>query len=525
MLFSGVLFSCSEHKADLHVWERWQTELASTVSYKNPYRDIRLDVQYSGPGNETFTAPGFWNGGSTFVIRTAFPSTGTWHWRTICSDTLNAGLHDQSGDVSVLPYDGDNALYKNGFLKVSDNKRYLAYDNGTPFLWVGTTAWIAPLRATGKDWKTFVDDCVDKKFSIIQLSPASRWSGDSADVEGNVPFFGDDLNIWNPAYWDGFDEKVEYANEKGIVVFIVGLMEPVVRYPSEESASVFARNLTARLSGNFVILSPSFDSPFNELGNKVGNVINEATSRHLITQHPGTPYHPPIQTIADRYYGEPYLDFSMCQSGHNGGKRKLCVWKAVHWNLDLYRRGQKPVINGEAYYEADTTDKTRARKYLGTARDARELGYLSFLSGALGYTYGAYGIWNWERDSTRGWYWKKAMHYPGSTQMKHLHEFFSDLPWWKLEPRHDLVLNQKKDSVSYMALSKTADNDLLVAYLPQSDTIRINLDDFSFPAEVTWFDPVTGRYIPEGRRARKDGNEFVSPGLPESILLLKKTGL
>jgi hypothetical protein len=65
-------------------------------------------------------------------------------------------------------------------------------------------------------------------------------------------------------------------------------------------------------------------------------------------------------------------------------------------------------------------------------------------------------------------------------------------------------------------------NDLLVAYLPKTDTIQINLDDFSLPTNVTWFDPIANRYIAQGIRTRKDENEFISPGLSESILLLKK---
>jgi hypothetical protein len=519
----GTFFSCdTEDSQTLHVWETWEMELRSDKIYDSPDTEIELTVAYTGPGDEKFTSPGFWNGDSVFVIRTAFPTEGKWHWKTSCSDPLNSGLHDQSGEVTVGPYKGDNPLYENGFLRVSTNKRYLTYQNMKPFLWVGGTAWIAPLRASFEDWKTYIDDRASKHFSIVQISPASKWGGDSVDITGNPPFFDTDLNKSNPAYWDGLDKKVQYANEKGIVVFIVGLMEPVDRYPSEESVSIFARNLAARMSGSFVVLSPSFDSRFMDLGNIVGNVLDQAASRHLITQHPGTPSRSPIHIIADRYYNEGYLDFSMCQSGHNGGNRNWCVWQAVHWNLDLYSRGKKPVINGEAYYEGDTIDLNRERKYLGTARDARQLGYMSFISGALGYTYGALGLWNWETDSTKASYWRKAMKYPGSVQMKYMSDFFSGIDWWKLEPRHDLILNQSSDTLSIMTLAKSADNDLLVAYLPKTDTIRINLNDLSFPLKVIWFDPVANRYIEQGTRTRKDENEFISPGLAESILLMKK---
>src|SRR5690606_9903768 len=159
--------------------------------------------------------------------------------------------------------------------------------------------WIAPLRASFEDWKTYIDDRVDKKFSVVHISPASSiWVEDTVDNLGNAPFFGEGLDKWNPVYWDEFDKKVQYANDKGIIVFVVGVLEPLGRYPTEEIASIFARNLAARMSGSFVVLSPSFDSPFMELANTVGNVLNNATSRHLITQHPGTPSRSIIHTIA-----------------------------------------------------------------------------------------------------------------------------------------------------------------------------------------------------------------------------------
>lgn len=518
---SVTLSSCTKNSQSYHVNQLWEMELESEMTYDNPYRDITLTVTYTGPEDEKFASPGFWNGESRFVIRSAFPSAGKWQWRTECSDTLNRGLHNLSGEVMVEPYSGDNPLYKNGFLTVSENQRYLMHDNGKPFLWIGCTAWIAPLKASLDDWKSYIDDRVDKKFTLVQISPASIWGGDSVDVDGNPPFFGKDLNKWNPAYWDAFDEKVQYANDKGIVILVVGLMEPVYRYPGEEAASIFARNLVARMAGSFVILSPSFDSRFQELANIVGDVVNNATSRHLITQHPGTPSGSPIHIIADRYYNEGYMDFSMCQSGHNRGDRNRCVWQAIHWNLDLYRRGDMPVINGEAYYEGDTIDRDKERRHIGTVDDARQLGYMSFFSGAMGYTYGGLGLWNWETDSAKGSYWKKALQYQGSSQMLYMRDFLAAIEWWTLEPRHDLILNQPSDILSTMTVARSSNNDLLVAHLPKTDTIRINMDDFSFPAEVIWFDPVANRYTEQGVRERKDQNEFISPNLSESVLLLK----
>ena len=210
-------------------WQRWEQAFSSSVAYSNHYRDVTVVVTYTSPEGSTLQTLGFWDGGSTFKIRCAFPSPGLWSWQTTCSDSANAGLHQQSGSVTVTPYSGDVALYRHGALKVSANRRYLTFHDGTPFLWMGDTAWVAPLGASQSDWQTYIADRKAKHFTVIQIAPASRWSGLTTDTEGNEPFFGADLAQWNPAYWLGFEQKVQHANEQGLYVLVVGIMEPESR--------------------------------------------------------------------------------------------------------------------------------------------------------------------------------------------------------------------------------------------------------------------------------------------------------
>ena len=127
------------------------------------------------------------------------------------------------------------------------------------------------------------------------MAPAPSWAG-LTDRERARPFTDETCaGRWNPAYWQSFERKIQLANEKGLVVLLVGLMEPVDRYPESSRACLFARNIVARLYGDFVIFSPSFDSEFMPLANEVGHATREATAVHLITQHPGTPGTSPSQ--------------------------------------------------------------------------------------------------------------------------------------------------------------------------------------------------------------------------------------
>lgn len=134
-----------------HVWQRWEYTLTSARQHYNPYADMTLRVRYTGPDGRSLDGYGFRDGGQVFRIRCAFPAPGVWQWETECSDASDAGLHGRRGTVEVAPYGGENLLYRRGFLRVSQDRRYLAYGDGTPFLWMGDTAWAAPMRSNDEE--------------------------------------------------------------------------------------------------------------------------------------------------------------------------------------------------------------------------------------------------------------------------------------------------------------------------------------------------------------------------------------
>ena len=92
-------------------------------------------------------------------------------------------------------------------------------------------------------------------------------------------------------------------------------------------------------------------------------------------------------------------------------------------------------------YDAQGTNGWRAF-------DARSLGWRTWLSGAMGYTYGAGdlppkvpqgsgALWKWVTDPEKYDYWKKALQWESAFQMQYLHDFLSAIEWWRLEPAHE----------------------------------------------------------------------------------------
>ncbi len=516
--------------AQVATWEKWTKTFKSDTSYKNPYADVQLTVKFTGPGNQTFETYAYWTGGRDYAVSFSFPTPGKWTWALRSTDAKNKGFRRQKGVLEVTTYNGENPLYRNGFLRVSENGRYLTYDNHKPFLWTGCTAWNAPSNATYEEWKRYVDDRVSKHFSIVQITPyrgggwtakALRNSGDK-NRAGEEPFFDYHSRI-NPAYWMDLLKKVDYANERGVVIVFVGIPGWQLYIGDPAQRKTFLEFFTAMFSGNFVIYSPASDTRFSAESDTLGMEIDRIDPRHLITQHPGTPSQQPVNIHSEAYYDRPYLDFSMCQSGHNNGRSDRCVWTAINWHLSLFKRNpHKPVINGEAFYHGSA--EAEDPKYRGTDTDARRLGWYSWLSGSLGYTYGALGLWNWGL-TTNGVFvdWRDAIARNSSFQMKYMNDFFQRINWWELEPYHQGIMNQEQEILKTMVMARNPSATLAVAYLPAGTAAEIDLKSFKGNIRTQWFNPRDNQYLPEETLRNDSGSHIFDPGDAEGdwVLLIR----
>lgn len=55
-----------------------------------------------------------------------------------------------------------------GRLRVSENNRYLVGENGTPFFWLGDTAWELFHRLDGEEATRYLEDRAGKGVTVIQ---------------------------------------------------------------------------------------------------------------------------------------------------------------------------------------------------------------------------------------------------------------------------------------------------------------------------------------------------------------------
>ncbi|MCX7600171.1 MAG: DUF4038 domain-containing protein, partial [Armatimonadetes bacterium] len=481
-------------------WQRWQRALTSSRHYVNPCTDVTLRVLFEGPDGQGWQALGFWDGADRYLIRCAFPTPGRWRWTTTCSDESNRGLHRQSGVVIVKPARSSNPLLRHGYLKVSPDGRLLVHTDGTPFLWIGDTCWAAPVHTTAQEWKTYVANRAAKGYSVLQLSIAPDWALQHSRL-AIPPFLSQlpDITRPNPRFFQELDRRIAEANDRGLVVMMVGLMETPYRYPPPEQVAVFSRYVAARYSSYAVIFSPSFDSGIKEAVTlAAAQAIREASPRSLITMHMGG-------GIGPHFHSADWLSFDMYQSGHAGGDRARQSARATSMAADLYAlRPRKPIINGEAIYEGTC----------GGSYDVRRTAWLSFLSGAVGYTAGIDQVYEWAPDVLN---WLDA---PSSGQIALVGKILRAIPWTRLQPAPKRILNQPDDHARLMAVAFSADKSLGLAYLPENDAIELDLSGSAPKYESLWVNPCTGEWLDGPAVRPSERVRFAAPNAKDWLLVL-----
>jgi len=511
-------------------WTRFELELTSITDYDNPVQDVMVEVILQSPTSRNLTVNGFWNGGRTWKIRFSPDETGQWTYVTHCSNTSDHGLNNQKGNFDCIPYSSDNPLYKHGAIRVSDNKRYLVHSDGTPFFWLGDTAWNAVLLSTETDWEKYLQDRVDKGFNVVQFV-TTQWRAANGDIDGRLPFIGKEKIQINPSFYQRMDDRMNVMNDHGIVGAPVLLWaisaetDPGMSLPDDQ-AILLARYMLARYASYRVIWILGGDGNYNgeraERWKKIGSAVFDGYSDQLATMHPQG-----MNWVADEFRHESWFSFNSYQSGHGDNDETLRWLCEGPPSCDWKKEPHHPEINLEPNYEAHNAYHSRKPH---DAKAVRRAGYWSLLvSPTAGLTYGAHGIWGWQTKPEEPLNhngtgiappWYEAIKLPGSTHIKYMKEFFSSFEWWKLVPAPEMLIDQpgKSDPHKFVAVAKTDDNKCMVAYLTEGMEIALlvppsngrtnlvppsngrtkNTELIKYPAVAKWFNPSTGEWSKAG---------------------------
>ncbi len=510
-------------------------EFQAQQKFAEPWRDVDFYAEFTGPGDTTFTINGFWDGGFFWKIRFAPPSPGAWSYRTFCPQ--DAGLHGRSGSFSVAAASGENPLFRNGgFLKVSDNKRYLTYSDGTPFFWLADTWWFGTSDYMPMDGSSnpSIPSCFrycvrkrkSQRFSVVHFGFVGFLKGYL-----NPDYFYSSPQI-QPAYWQEVDRHFDYITHQGILP-VVGLQWRVEN--TLEQWKIIWKYFIARYGA--YPMTWNFNIEYNAdsklpLGNVrltklLGQYIKDLDPyKRAMTVMPWVTH-----LDGHEVWDDPWHDFITLQGGHNGPTYPPGT-PFIGPPLSMYRQAyhhepQKPVMLQEVTFEG-IQPKGILRPHDDTV--VRYNAYNTLQCGFCGFGYGAQGLWyptqndddhTFDGDWGESIPWWRALERPGGYQMTTLRRFYESIEWWTLAP-YDAV-----NQTSIPVLSK--DDKFFALYYSGGhsilDTVRLSRLPANHDYLYEWFDPRAGEKISyQNSRLSVDDGQLVLPVPPDQqdwILVLQ----
>jgi len=408
--------------------------------------------------------------------------------------------------------------WKNGKLKVSDNHRFLQFENGKPFFWLGETAWLLPSRSNREEAGYFVGETAKNGFNVIQISVLHGVTAINAYGSWALPNGFDFSNIDKKGeynYWQHVDFIVQEAQKNGVYIGIVCVWGGNVKAGllSVDDAKKYGQFLAERYKKYpNIIWIIGGDQPGSikpEVWEALATSIKSIDKDHLMT------YHPFGRTMSATWFNNSsWLDFNMFQSGHrrygqingDGDKSIEPNTEEDNWRFaekSLAMQPVKPVLDAEPSYEdipQGLHDFTQPR---WKAEDVRRYAYWSVFAGSFGHTYGnnstmqmlhpgyspAYG-------ATKPWW--ESIHDPGCQQMKYLKALISAFPYFDRVPDQSVIAGA--NGVQYERVIATRGNDYILVYNYTNRQTEIDLTKISGAKKKAWWmNPMDGalEYIGE----------------------------
>jgi hypothetical protein len=428
------------------------------ADHPDPFNGVTLDVTFQTPSGRSFRVPAFWAGGRSWKVRYASEEAGVHRYRSACSAVDDRGLDGSEGRVEVVPYTGENPLFRHGPIRVAIDRRHLAHADGTLFFWLGDTWWMGLSNRLHfpEDFTKLAADRKAKGFTVVQivagLYPDMHPFDPRGANEAGFPWEKDYARI-RPEYFDAADKKLRYLVDQGLSPCIVGMWGYFLPWMGVEKAEKHWRYLIARygswpvtwcIAGEANLpwyLAKGFPYDDREQVHgwtRVMRYVRETDPfRRPLTIHPTA-----INQYTARHATDDpkLLDFDMLQTPHGERDAAFVTVKAVRDSYDA--KPVMPVIDGEASYE----------QLLGRipAEWTRAMFWIGMTGGAAGHTYGANGIWQVNRKGDPhgasphgGNYgtipWDESMNLPGSSQVAAGKRLLEAYPWHRFEPHPEWV--------------------------------------------------------------------------------------
>jgi hypothetical protein len=243
-------------------------------------------------------------------------------------------------------------------LQVTPNGHCLQLADGTPFFWLGDTAWKLG-RLSPEDVERYMRDRCRKGFNVVQMDAI----GARPNYAGEMPFEGQGPPyaevVLNERYWQHVDHILNMAQDHGIYVALLAwwgnadddtLADPV-SHNYQYGQALGARykdvpNLVWVGAGEYhkpnMWTPPVSEQHLTHLTRLVEGIRSTDTGQHLTTMHPLS-----FLSSSEEFHDQPWLAFNMVQTH---------VYPSYIQPLllgDWQRTPAKPTLSAEPWYEGE----------------------------------------------------------------------------------------------------------------------------------------------------------------------------
>lgn len=418
--------------------------------------------------------------------------------------------------------------FSHGKLIISDNKRFIVFEDKTPFFYLGDTAWELFHRLNKTDAEKYLENRRSKGFTVIQAVILAELDGLKVpNPNGDLPLFDNDPLKPNEKYFKHVDWVINKAKEKGLFIGLLPTWGDKVesKILNIENAYKYGQWVAERYKNypNIIWINGG-DRPGRPetipVWDAIAKGIKSIDKNHLMSYHPNG-----RDGSSTSYHNSEWLDFNMRQNGHSASYTESYINTKKDYDLIP----TKPVIDGEPIYEDIGISFNPEKNGFANASDIRKPLYWDLFSGAFGHTYGNNAVWQmWTSEKPPMFFpflpWYEAINQPGASQMQYARWLLESRPFVTRIPDDSIIVN---DSVSTLVPGAgvnrfVATRDILgtyaMVYVPVGRPFKVNMGVIKNKnVNCWWYNPRNGKANFIGVLSNKGQREFTSPNKGENM--------
>ena len=513
----------------------FEKSVVAGEKHDNPYKTVRATARFQGPNTREWNIPLFWDGKQVWKFRVSPDVAGQWDWRIASNDS---GMDGRSGQFRVVASDRCG-----GVVRMKGSPHHFQRQNGKPSWFFGDTAWALYTDSNEEKHnrqavQRYIDTRAGQGFNVVHSMLLSEAGWGNA---GGPPFFDLKAQHINPGYWQEVDRRLAYLNRQGITGGLAlawgnkgrGEKYPWNAFPDVEAKKRYARYVAARYSACdvYFIVSGEWHAEIRTTPAATQQTVKREFTTigdELIRHDPHgrmTAIHPMTAAGSTRDFGDTrWMSFADYQQNY----------RDLHGRVLLSRALNGPVVNSEyAYYLRDRDANGRCDKpNSASLKMIRHATWDVVMAGGyvvagFGSTYfggnrhpGPFNV-----DDPRNDDWEE--------QIQHVRKLLTGLPWWRLEPRDELLEAPIKRSADRQAGGVIAPPETAywvlsdpgrqyVAYVRGVDgPVQLSLGNHGDRAyEFSQFDPRTGKFSEPAAHRRKAQIEYSPPDARDWVLVV-----